>query len=89
MPVVAYINGLEFARCMTHGGQYSLYIEKDNPDTPEKEGWADGDNIVIHGNSYEANPTFPASAGRVRKDLSINTLDVQLNTWGKIKALFK
>jgi len=89
LPVIAYINGQEMARCMTSGGQYSLYIIQDDPETPEKEGWSDGDIIVIHVNGVEANPSFPAQMGRVRKDLNVSTLDVRLDTWGKIKALFK
>jgi len=89
LPVIAYINGQEMARCLTNGGQYSLFIIKDDPETPEKEGWADGDIIAIHVNGVEANPTFPAQMGRVRKDLTVTTLDVRLDTWGKIKALFK
>ncbi|HGY10795.1 MAG TPA: hypothetical protein ENK36_00335 [Desulfobacterales bacterium] len=89
LPVIAYINGEEMARCLTNGGQYSLFIIKDDSETPEKEGWADGDIIVIHVNGVEANPAFLAQMGRVRKDLTVTTLDVRLDTWGKIKALFK
>ena len=89
LPVVAYINGQEMARCMTDGGQYSLFIVKDDPDTPEKEGWAEDDIILIRVNGNDANPTFLAQSGRSRKDISISALDVRLDTWGKIKALFK
>lgn len=89
MPVVAYIDNHEMASCLTIGGQYSLVIAKDNPDTPEKDGWAEGDIIMIMVNSTIANPSFAASAGRMRIDLTLNSLGVRLDTWGKIKALFK
>ncbi|NLI16535.1 MAG: hypothetical protein GX409_09650 [candidate division Zixibacteria bacterium] len=87
--VVAYINGVEFARCLTLGGQYQLYIPKDNQDTPEKDGWNYGDIIIIKINGNQANPSVAASPGRSRVDLSVNTLSVRLDTWGKIKALFR
>jgi hypothetical protein len=89
LPVVAYINGQEYAKCFTVGGQYSLVIIRDNPDTGEKEGWAEGDVIVIKINGTEATPSLMAQAGRIRLDLNITTLSVKLDTWGKIKALFK
>lgn len=89
IPVVAYISGQEFDRSTTLGGQYSLDIPKDNPETGEKEGWAEGDIIVIKVNGTEAAPTLTAQQGRVRHDLVINALSVKLDTWGKIKALFK
>lgn len=89
LPVVAYINGVEFARCLTLGGQYALLIVRDNPDTQEKEGWAANDIITVKVNGTEAGPSFTADEGRVRHDLSILTLSIRLDTWGKIKALFK
>jgi hypothetical protein len=89
VPVVAFIDGREVARCLTYGGQYSLFIALDDPDTPEKEGWADGDNIVIQVSGIEAYPSFKAQQGRIRVDLTVNTLGIKLDTWGKIKALFK
>ena len=89
LPVVAYINGQEHAKCFTVGGQYSLVIVRDNPDTGEKEGWAEGDIILIKINGTEATPSLLAQMGRIRLDLSITTLSVKLDTWGKIKALFK
>lgn len=89
LPVVAYINGVEFARCLTLGGQYQLYIPKDNTDTPEKDGWDYGDIIIIKISGNQANPSLAASPGRSRVDLAVNTLSVRLDTWGKIKALFK
>jgi hypothetical protein len=89
LPVIAYINGAEFGRCLTLGGQYQLYIAKDNPDTPEKEGWDAGDVIVIKVSGNPANPSLAAAPGRSRLDLTVNTLSVRLDTWGKIKALFK
>ena len=89
VPVVAFINNSEIARCLTQDGQYSLFIAKDNPDTPEKDGWVEGENIVIKINGIEANPSFEAQSGRIRIDLSVNTSGIKLDTWGKIKALFK
>ncbi len=89
LPVIAYIDGVEMARGTTLGGQYLLLIAKDNPATTEKDGWVEGDVITIKVNGNHANPAFAAAAGRIRVDLSISALDVRLDTWGKIKALFK
>lgn len=89
LPVVAYIDGQEFARSLTLGGQYALLIARDNPDTQEKEGWAEDDIITIKVNGTEAGPSITAEQGRVRHDLTILTLSIKLDTWGKIKALFK
>jgi hypothetical protein len=89
LPVVAYINGVEFGRCLTLGGQYQLYIAKDNLETPEKDGWDSGDIIMIKISGNLANPSLTAAPGRSRVDLTVNTLSVRLDTWGKIKALFK
>ena len=89
IPVVAYINGQEVARCTTLSGQYALIIPKDNPDTGEKEGWTSGDIIIIQVNGTEVSPNLDAQQGRIRHDLVLYTLDVKLDTWGKIKALFK
>jgi len=89
LPVIAYINGQEFDRGHSIGGQYSLFIAKDNPDTQTKEGWAPGDNITIKVNGVEATPSFAAQQGRIRIDLTLTTLGIKLDTWGKIKALFK
>ena len=89
LPVIAYIGGQEFARCLTIGGQYSLIIPVDNVDTPEKEGWADGDKIEIGVNGTMASLSFYAQQGRIRQDIMLTALNVRLDTWGKIKALFK
>jgi hypothetical protein len=89
LPVVAYINGVEFGRCLTLGGQYQLFIAKDNIETPDKDGWDSGDIILIKISGNLANPSLNASPGRTRVDLAVNTLSVRLDTWGKIKALFK
>ena len=89
LPVVAFIEGVEMARCLTLGGQYLLSIAKDNPETPSKEGWAAGDIIAIRVNGNLANPSFAASSGRARVDLLVSALSIRLDTWGKIKALFK
>lgn len=89
LPVVAYINGVEFGRCLTLGGQYQLFIPKDNGDTPAKDGWEYGDAIIIKISGNQANPSLAAAPGRSRVDLTVNTLSVRMDTWGKIKALFK
>ncbi|MCP4582576.1 MAG: hypothetical protein GY839_13285 [candidate division Zixibacteria bacterium] len=89
LPVIAYIGGQELARCLTLGGQYSLFIPMDDPDTSEKDGWADGDKIEINVNGTAANPSFFAQQGRIRQDIVLTALSVKLDTWGKIKALFK
>jgi len=89
LPVISYINGQEFARCLTVSGQYSLLIPMDNPDTPEKEGWSSGDKIDVKVNGTLASPSFYAQAGRIRQDFAITALSIKLDTWGKIKALFK
>lgn len=87
--ITAHINGQEFSRCTTLSGQYSLIITKDNSDTGEKEGWAEGDIIVIYINGTPASPSLSAQQGRLRHDISLYALGVKLDTWGKIKALFK
>jgi hypothetical protein len=89
LPVVAYIDGMEMARSQTLGGQYQLTIIKDNPDTPQKEGWAVGDVVIVKVNGSQANPSLAAAPGRSRVDLMISVLSVRMDTWGKIKALFK
>lgn len=89
LPVIAYINGVEFGRCLTLGGQYQLNIPKDNSETPIKDGWEYGDVIIIKIGGNQANPLISAAPGRSRVDLTVNTLSVRLDTWGKIKALFK
>jgi len=89
LAVIGYINGQEYDRCLTLGGQYSLLIPMDDPDTPEKEGWSSGDKIDIKVNGTLASPSFYAQAGRIRQDFAITALSIKLDTWGKIKALFK
>ena len=89
VPVVAFIDGQEITRCLTRGGQYSLVIPMDDSDTPQKDGWAEDDNIVIHVNGIAANPSFVAQSGRIRVDLTVSAMGIRLDTWGKIKALFK
>ena len=89
LPVIGYINSQEVARCLTKDGQYYLSIPMDNPDTPEKEGWSSGDRIDVKVNGTLASPSFYAQAGRIRQDFAITALSIKLDTWGKIKALFK
>ena len=87
--VVAFIEGQKLASCLTKGGEYSLLIPKDDPVTPEKEGWAEKDIITIKVNGFSATPRFEAFEGARWIRLSVSTLDVPPTTWGKIKALFR
>lgn len=89
MVVIAYVGDIELARTTTEGGQYSLLINLDDPDTPQREGYQPGDIISIRVNGNPATPAFEAFAGRHRRDLEVVTLSVRLETWGRIKALFK
>jgi hypothetical protein len=87
--VAAFIEGEEFASCLTKGGEYSLLIPKDDPATSKKEGWAEEDVITIKVNGFSANPRFKAFAGAQEINVDVSSLDVKLTTWGKIKALFR
>jgi hypothetical protein len=89
MLVIAYVGDIELARTSTEGGQYSLLINLDDPDTPQREGYQPGDIINIRVNGNPATPAFEAFAGRHRRDIEVITLGVRLETWGRIKALFK
>ena len=89
MTVVAYVGEVELARTHTTGGQYSLYIDLDNPDTPQRDGYLAGDIITIRINGDQANPAFEAFTGRQRRDIEVVTLDIQFQSWGRIKALFR
>jgi hypothetical protein len=89
MLVIAYVGDIELARSQTEGGQYSLYIDLDDPDTPGREGYQPGDIISIRVNGNPAEPAFEAFAGRLRRDIEVTTLDIRLETWGRIKALFR
>lgn len=89
MLVIAYVGDIELARDQTEAGQYSLYIDLDDPDTPQREGYQPGDIISIRVNGNPAGPAFEAFAGRFRRDIEVTTLDIRLETWGRIKALFR
>ena len=89
MTVVAYVGEVELARTLTTGGQYSLYIEADNVDTPQRDGYRVGDIIIIRVNGELANPAFEAFTGLQRRDIEVITLDIQFESWGRIKALFR
>lgn len=90
LSVVAFIEGQEFASCLTtQNGEYGLLIPKDDPATSKKEGWAEEDVITIKVNGFSANPRFKAFAGAQEINLDVSPLDVKLTTWGKIKALFR
>lgn len=89
MLVIAYVGDIELARGETEAGQYSLYIDLDDPDTPQREGYQPGDIISIRVNGNPSGPAFEAFAGRFRRDIEVTTLDIRLETWGRIKALFR
>jgi len=87
--VIAYVGDIELARTHTLEGQYSLYIPKDDPETPQREGYQDGEIISVRVSGNPAVPAFEAFAGRQRRDIEITTLAVRMETWGRIKALFR
>jgi len=87
--VIAYTGDFELARTLTSNGQYSLYIPLDDLTTPQREGYQPGDIITIRVDGDPANQAFEAFAGRQRRDIEIITLDVEFNSWGRIKALFR
>jgi hypothetical protein len=87
--VIAYVGEVELARTHTVNGLYSLYIPKDDETTSQIDGYRAGDIITIRINGNPALPSFEAFAGRQRRDLEITTLAIHLETWGRIKALFK
>jgi hypothetical protein len=89
MLVIAYVGDIELARSHTEGGQYSLYIDPDDADTPQREGYQPGDIINLRVNGNPAEPAFEAFAGRLRRDIEVTVLVIQLETWGRIKALFR
>jgi hypothetical protein len=90
LKVVAFIEGQEFASCLTKDGEYDLLIPKDDPVTSKKEGWSsEEDLITIKVSGFTANPKFKAFAGAQQMKLYVSTLDVPPTTWGKIKALFR
>ena len=88
--VKAFIYDHEVASCQTDGGSYKLTIPPDDPATPhKKEGWVEGDLIVIKVNGIRAG-AFKASGGVHLENLVVSASDVpNLTTWGKIKALFR
>ncbi len=89
LAVIAYVGDIELARTQCSGGQYSLVIPTDDPDTPQRDGYQPGDIITILVGGNPTNPAFEAFAGRQRRDVEVITLDIRFETWGRIKALFK
>jgi hypothetical protein len=87
--VEALVGETKFAETEIQKGKYDLLIPADDPDTPEKDGWSQGDRITLKVNGYKALPTFEAFEGIKNYDVFVPSLDVKLSTWGKIKALFK
>lgn len=89
MLVIAYTGDIELGRCYTQDGQYAMYIALDDPDTPQRDGYQIGDIITMRVNGDLATPAFEAFAGVQRRDIEIVTLDIRLESWGRIKALFR
>jgi hypothetical protein len=86
----AFIGDLKVASCQSEDGGYRLTIRPDDPATPSvREGYVEGDPLVIKVNGYKAGD-FRASGGKQSRDLFVSASDVSnLTTWGKIKALFR
>ncbi len=89
MVVIAYVGDTELARTATSGGQYSFFIPLDDSGTPQRDGYRQGDIISIRINGNAATPAFEAFAGRQRRDVEVSPSEVRLETWGRIKALFR
>ena len=88
--VKASILGYEYANTKVKEGKYSLSIPADDPSTPNKEGWVDGEYITLQVINYSGVTLFEAPPDNPRVDINLNTMGVlNLTTWGKIKALFK
>jgi len=87
--VEATIGETKFGEAETKNGKYNITIPADDPLTPAKEGWFEGDRIAFKVNGYKALPTFEAFEGVKNYDIFVPSLDVKLSTWGRIKALFK
>ncbi|MDP2960913.1 MAG: hypothetical protein Q8N71_05760 [candidate division Zixibacteria bacterium] len=88
--VKASILGYEYASTKVKEGKYSLSIPADDPSTPNKEGWVDGEYIALQVINYSGVTLFEAPPDNPRVDVNLNTMGVlNLTTWGKIKALFK
>jgi hypothetical protein len=87
--VVAYVGDVELARTHTFNGQYSLVIPLDDPATPQRDGYRAGEIISIMINGSPATPSFEAFMGRQRRDIAVATLSIKIETWGRIKALFR
>jgi hypothetical protein len=90
LSVEAFIGDLKVASCQSQDGRYQLTIRPDDPATPSvREGYVEGDPVVIKVNGYKAGD-FEASGGIHSRDLFVSASDVSnLTTWGKIKALFR
>jgi len=90
LSVKAFIHDHEVDSYETIDGRYELRIPPDDPATPSvKEGYVEGDPVVIKVNGFKASD-FKASGGLHSRDLFVSASDVSnLTTWGKIKALFR
>jgi hypothetical protein len=87
--VEAWAGDQKLAETKTGKGDYLICIPQDNLNTPQKDGWANGDLITLKVNGNQALPTVEASLVTKKQDISVPSLNVKLTTWGKIKALFK
>jgi hypothetical protein len=89
LPLEAFIADQRVFKGETGDGEYTMSIPSDDPETKEKEGWAEGDTITVKVDGITAVPLFEAFPGIRQQNLHVPTLDVETTTWGKIKALFK
>jgi hypothetical protein len=90
--LVAVIGADEVARAsVTQTGAYSLVIRRYDPQKPDLKGYrTEEDIITVYADGRRAEPSFAATAGRRKIDLTVKTTsEVEQTTWGKIKALFK
>jgi len=63
--VTAWIAGVQYGpAALTSAGYYSIEVPGDDPDTPGKEGGANGEVIVFYVNGRRAAPTAIFQSGR-------------------------
>ncbi len=92
LAIDAYIGQEKVAHATTDaGGKFELHIPQYDPSHPEIKGYKTTDDVIlVKLDGKEAKPTFSPDKPTVKITLDVEqSLDVQLSTWGKIKALFK
>jgi len=72
--VEAWIGDQKFAETKTISGNYLICIPQDDPTTPEKDGWANGDWIILKVNGNQALPTVQAFSGTKIQDIWVPSL---------------